>query len=31
VKNLFNRRGTGLLNQFWALIRRPEPPRANPD
>jgi AI-2 transport system permease protein/rhamnose transport system permease protein len=31
VKNLFNRRGTGLLNHFWALIRRPEPPRANPD
>ena len=30
VKNLFNRRGTGLANQIWALIRRPEPPRANP-
>ena len=30
VKNLFNRRGTGLLDQFRALIRRPEPPRADP-
>ncbi len=30
VKNLFNRRGTGLFNQIWAMIRRPEPPRANP-
>ena len=30
VKNLFNRRGTGLLNQIWAALRRPEPPRANP-
>ncbi|RYB02343.1 ABC transporter permease [Lichenibacterium ramalinae] len=30
VKNLFNRRGTGLANQIWAMIRRPEPPRANP-
>ena len=30
VKNLFNRRGTGLLDHFRALIRRPEPPRADP-
>ena len=30
AKNLFNRRGTGLANQIWAMIRRPEPPRANP-
>ena len=31
AKNLFNRRGTGLANQIWAMIRRPEPPRANPN
>jgi ribose/xylose/arabinose/galactoside ABC-type transport system permease subunit len=31
IKNLFNRRGTGLLNQIWAMIRRPDPPRANPN
>ncbi|WP_245500939.1 ABC transporter permease [Lichenibacterium minor] len=31
AKNLFNRRGTGLANQIWATIRRPEPPRANPN
>lgn len=26
VKNLFNRRGTGLGNQLWALLRRPKAP-----
>ncbi len=31
AKNLFNRRGTGLANQIWAMIRRPDPPRANPN
>lgn len=31
VKNLFNKRGTGLGNQLWALVRRPKAPGARVD
>ncbi|GHE06337.1 hypothetical protein U879_07385 [Defluviimonas sp. 20V17] len=31
VKNLFNKRGTGLGNQLWALLRRPEATGSEPE